>query len=216
MSYSRSDYNFAYIFQPQSLEEDEESKDIEFIDIDEESKHTSNEASDELHAIAASDESTDTEPSDLTWKKLGEWLEVWLMLENSKKEVLYQVYKNLLQKRKIKYKYSNDFEEEEEKSINHFAPYKNGLHFLLHLMYRSSSESAKITRGLLDKFILIIRSMRSFDLLNNDKYDEIPKNAKEIILYDEAVPKFTLHTKYLWATIRQKPMKYPKKDNKYK
>ena len=216
MSYSRSDYNFAYIFQPQSLEEDEESKDIEFIDIDEESKHTSNEASDELHAIAASDESTDTEPSDLTWKKLGEWLEVWLMLENSKKEVLYQVYKNLLQKRKIKYKYSNDFEEEEEKSINHFAPYKNGLHFLLHLMYRSSSESAKITRGLLDKFILIIRSMRSFDLLNNDKYDEIPKNAKEIILYDEAVPKFTLHTKYLWATIRQKPMKYPKKDNKDK
>ena len=206
-------YHFAYV-APTDIEEEIKHESIDMHDESNEAEASDEsnetEASDELHEIKA--QSTDNEPSDLTWKQLGEWLEAWLLIQESKKDVLYQVYKNLLQKRKIKYKYSNDFEGKED--TNDFAPYKNGLHFLLHLMYRSSSESAKITRGLLDKFILIIRSMKSFNLLNNDKYDEIPKNAQEIILYDEAVPKFTLHTKYLWATIRQKPMKYPKNDSK--
>ena len=154
------------------------------------------------------------EPNDATWTEFGIWLTQWLLREENHGHYLYKAYKNLIKQRKIKYFYANEEkkqqpnEEEEKKQYSQYAPYKNGLHFLLHLLYRSQSSSA-VSRGLLDKFICILKTMKSFGLLAEDKYDEIPRNAKEITDYDEAVPQLEIHIKHLWMTVRKSPMKYP-------
>ena len=133
------------------------------------------------------------------WKELGNWITNWLFVEDNKKHPLYEAYTNLIQPRDIKYHYQDD----EGNNNDNFAPYKNGLHFLMHLLYRSQYGANKITRELLDKFIVIIKSMKGLGFIKEAFYDQLPKNSAEIIAYDNAVPQFKLNTKHLCMTIHK-------------
>ena len=177
-------------------------------DDDDESDTEDSDDDDDVSDVNRIDaEENDTQkPTDETWCQFGEYLEEWLSTTTSKSDSLYEAYKNLTQDRDVKYFYHNEHEEkEDEVQYSDWAPYKNGLHFLLHLVYRFDSTHA---RRMIDDHINIIKSLKPLGLLKPEAYDQIPKNASVIADYDKAVPQLEINFKHLWMTLRKKKMKY--------
>ena len=129
----------------------------------------------------------DINSNEFPWERLAHIIQNMLLNESSHQHPLYKAYANLLSDCKVNY-----FPDE-----NEYTPYKNGIHFLLHILYRAESGSSKITRKVLEYIILILKSLRLFGWIKPEYIEEIPANRDEITDYDAAIPRFAINAKNL-------------------
>ncbi len=153
---------------------------------------------------------------DRTWQELGIRMEKWL-IENKpddntpNRDYLWSAYNNLINGTNVYSKYQG----------SEYYPYKNGIHYLLHLWTRSAKFTTSATRECLKIFIIMIWSFKDlfheYDEYGNitehtknglyrhdiDLDDILPKNYNIIEKYNNIIPQFKFNKHELICHVKQ-------------